>query len=114
MDKDIELYGLVPDGKNAWCIINEDNVEIVKIYDTDIKDICETIDKYSDIEKYSAEEFIERAWEELRDNFSPHINNCELTSDNWDKFCAWCDYLIVKYLAQEIVGIYKQRLRDFE
>lgn len=52
MYQGIELCGLAPDGKNAWCIINEDGIEIVKIYDTDIKDICEGIDKYSDIEKY--------------------------------------------------------------
>lgn len=114
MYQNIEVYEIVPDGKTAWFIINEDGVEITKIYDTDIKDICEGIDKYSDIQKYSAEEFIERVWEELRDFFSPHINSCELTSDNWDKFCAWCDYLTIKYLATELMGFYKQRLRDFE
>ena len=74
--KDIVIYGIVPDGKSTWRIVNEDRIFIVDIHDYDIEGICEGICVRDDIEKYSAEEFIKRVWEELRDFFSPEINNC--------------------------------------
>jgi hypothetical protein len=113
MYQDIDFYAVVPDGKNTWRIVNEDNVFIVDIHDYDIEEICEGIHIRNYIEKYSAEEFIERVWEELRDGFSPHINNCSFF-DNWDKFCAWCDDQIMDYFTTTLSNIYKQRLLDFE
>ena len=113
MYQDIELYALVPDGKTTWRIINEDNIEIVKIYDTDIESICEGICVRSDIEKYSAEEFIERHWEELRDFFSPQINNCTFC-ENWDKFCSWCDRLVIEYFTTALTNIFNGRLLNLE
>ena len=112
--KDIVIYGIVPDGKSTWRIVNEDRIFIVDIHDYDIEGICEGICIRDDIEKYSAEKFIGRVWEELRDFFSPEINSCELASENWDKFRAWCDDQIMDYFTTELSNMYKQRLLDFE
>ena len=111
--KDIELYALIPDGKYRWRIVNEDNIFIVDINDYDIEGICEGIRINNYIEKYSAEEFIERVWKELRDGFSPAINHCEWCG-NWNKFCAWVDYISIEFLGDRTVALYKQRLLDFE
>lgn len=113
MNKYVELCALKPDGPTTWCIVNEDNIEITKICDIDIEKICEDICNRSDIEKYSAEEFIERAWEELRDDFSPQISNCEWC-ENWDKFCSWCDCFIIESFVAELANIFNSRLLDFE
>jgi hypothetical protein len=113
MDKDTELYALKPDGKNTWRIVNEDNIFIVDIHDYDIEEMCENIRNKDYIEKYSAEEFIERIWEDLRDEFSPQVSNC-VFCDNWDRFCAWCDNQIMEYFITELSNIYKSRLLDFE
>ena len=104
--KDIAIYGIVPDGKSTWRIVNEDRIFIVDIRDYDIEGICEGICIREDIKKCSVEKFIERAWEELRDFFSPEINSCELTSENWDKFCAWCNRQIVDYFTTELLNMY--------
>lgn len=113
MNRDDELYALVPDGKATWCIVNEDNIEIIKISDTDIKNICENICNKDFIESYSIEGFIERVWEELRDNEFPDIVDYMYT-ENWDKFSAWFDYTCVEYLTQETIAIFKQKLLNFE
>lgn len=112
-EKDIELYALIPDGNNTWRIVNEDNIFIIDINDYDIEGVCEGICYRDYIEKYSAEKFIERAWEELRDDFSPQIDNCTFC-ENWDKFCAWCDNQIIEYFTTELTNMYKERLFDFE
>lgn len=111
--KDIEIYALIPDGRDTWRIVNEDRIFIIDIHDYDIEGICEGIRDRDCIEKYSAEEFIERVWEELRDNFSPQINHCTYC-DNWDKFCAWCDSQVIEYFTNELSMMYNQRLLDFE
>lgn len=113
MDKDIELYALIPEGKYTWRIVNEDKIFIVDIHDYDIEGICEGLCVRSDIEKYSAEEFVERAWEELRDNFSPQINHC-VFCENWDKFCDWCDTQVIEYFTTELINIFNSRLLNFE
>ena len=113
MNKDIELYALIPDGKDTWRIVNEDNIFIMDIHDYDIESICENICNDSYIERYSAEEFIEQVWDELRDNFSPQITN-SVFCEHWDKFCAWCDNEIIEYLTTELLNMYKSRLLDFE
>lgn len=113
MNKDIELCALIPDGKTIWRIVNEDNIFIIDIYDYDIEGICEGIRNRDCIEKYSAEEFIERVWEELRDSFSPQINHC-IYCEHWDRFCAWCDNQVIEYFTTELTNIYSSRLLDFE
>lgn len=112
-EKDIELYALIPDGRDTWRIVNEDNIFIIDIHDYDIEGICEGIKNGSYIEKYSAEEFIERVWEELRDFFSPEINHCTYC-EHWDKFCAWCDTQVIEYFTNELSIMYAGRLLDFE
>lgn len=111
--KDIELYALIPDGRSTWRIVNEDNIFIIDINDYDIEGLCESICNKDYIEKYSAEEFIERVWEELRDFFSPEINHCT-DCENWDKFCAWCDHQVIEYFTNELSIMYAGRLLDFE
>lgn len=112
-NKDIELYALIPDGKDTWRIVNEDNIFIADIHDYDIEEICDSIYECNDIQKYSAEEFIGRVWETLRDDYAPHIIDC-MYSENWDKFCAWCDQLAVEYFATTLMDNYNSRLLDFE
>ena len=112
-EKDIEQYTLIPDGRDTWRIVNEDNIFIVDINDYDIESICESIHNNDYIEKYSAEEFIERVWEELRDDFSPQVDCCTYC-ENWDRFCAWCDNQIIEYFTTELTNAYKERLFDFE
>ena len=111
--KNIEVYALVPDGRYTWRIVDEVNIFVVDIHDYDIEAICESIHDRNHIEKYSAEEFIESAWKDLRDEFSPYITYSE-SCDNWDKFCAWCDYQIMEYFTTTLSNIYQQRLLDFE
>ena len=113
MDEYTKSYGLVPDGRTTWRIVNEDKIFIIDINDYDVEGTCEGIRNRDDIEKYSAEEFIERAWEELRDFFSPYINYCE-HSENWDKFCSWFDHLVIEYFTNELSIMYAGRLLDFE
>ena len=112
-EKNIELYALIPDGNDTWRIVNEDNIFIIDINDYDIEGICEGICYRDDIEKYNAEEFIERAWEELRDFFSPEINHCT-NCENWDKFCAWFDNQVIEFFTNELSIMYAGRLLDFE
>lgn len=111
--KDIVLYTLVPDGRYTWRIVDEDRIFVIDIHDYDIEAICEGIDNRNYIKKYSAEAFVESVWEELRDFFAPEINNCALC-DNWDKFCAWCDYQIMEYFTTTLLNIYQLRLLNFE
>ena len=111
--KDNELYALIPDGRNTWRIVNEDNIFIIDIHNYDIEGLCESICNGSYIEKYSAEEFIERVWEELRDFFSPEINHCTYC-ENWDKFGAWFDNQVIEYFTNELSMMYAGRLLDFE
>lgn len=113
MNKDIELYALIPDGNDTWRIVNEDNIFIMDIHDYDVESICENICNDSYMERYSAEEFIEHNWEEFIDNFSPQITNCT-SCENWDKFCAWYDRLVVEYLTTKLMDIYNNRLLNFE
>lgn len=113
MNKDIDFYSLVPDGKDTWRVVNENNDFVVDIHDYDVETICESIHDRNHIEKYSAEEFIERVWEDLMDNFSPYLTNCVLC-DNWEKFCAWYDYQVMEYFTTTLLNIYSQRLLDFE
>ena len=111
MNRDIELYGLIPDGQNSWCIIDEENS--FTISNIDIKKICENLCNKDYIEEYSTEKFIEYVWEDFRDNHCPDIVDYMYT-ENWDKFTAWFDYICARYLTNEIVSMYKQRLLDFE
>lgn len=111
--KDIKLFALIPDGKDTWRVVNEDNIFVIDIHDYDIEAICETIHNRNHIERYSAEEFLERAWEDFRDDFSPYITDSE-SCEHWDKFCAWCDSQIMDYFTTTLSGIYRQRLLDFE
>ena len=111
--KDIELFALIPDGKDTWRIMNEDNIFIIDICDYDIEEICEHIYNGNYIEKYSAKEFITSVWEFLRDQVIPELNGCGFC-ENWDKFCAWFDYQAMKYFTTTLSNMYKQRLLDFE
>lgn len=113
MNKDDKLYALVPDGKDTWRIVNEDNIFITDIHDYDIEDICDRIYECNNILQYSAEEFIERAWEKLRDEYTPEISNC-MYCEKWDKFCAWFDQLVIEYFATTLMNDYNSRLLDFE
>ena len=113
MNKDIEFYGLVPDGENAWCVVDENEDDKSIISNADIEKVCEHICNKDCIKEYGAEGFVERVWEEFRDNYCPGIEDYIYT-ENWDKFIAWFDYICVDYLTKEIVGFYKQRLLDFE
>lgn len=113
MNNDIKFYGLVPDGKNAWYVVDENENENTMISNADIEKICEHICNKDCIEEYGVEEFVERVWEEFRGNYFPDIMDYTYT-ENWDKFSAWFDYTCVEYLTKEIVAFYKQRLLDFE
>ena len=113
MNNDIELYALKPDGKNAWCIVNEDNMEITKICDIDIEKICEDICNKDYIDECSAMGFIELVWEELQNNRFPEIDICTFC-ENWEKFGAWFNYLAVEYFTNELIITFEDRLLDFE
>ena len=105
-------YIIIEKGQNEWLIVDKDKT----IIDTITKDIiinhCERKLGNNHIEYANADSFIDDIWWEIQDEY-----DLEFVDDRyqeWEKFCAWFDYVVVEYLAQELVALYKQRLLYFE
>lgn len=108
-------YVIIEKGQNEWNIVDKNKT----IIDTITKDIitnrCER-----QLGNYRAEymntdvidDVIDEVWCAIQDEY-----DLEFVDDRyqeWKKFCAWFDYVVVEYLANKIIAFYKQRLLDFE
>lgn len=110
MDKD---YIIKQTAENTWVIIDDESGEIIDTITKDtVINYCKRECEDSDTCSFSAEIMTDSVWWYINDNHNLEFvdNYCQ----EWDKFTAWFDYVCIEYLAQEIVGIYKQRLLDFE
>ena len=99
--------------ENAWLIIDSDsgNVEGIITKD-DIIEYCKRECEMVDTMYMCADGIIDSVWWTVKDNYNLGLvdNYCE----EFDKFCAWFDFVCVEYLANELIASYKQRLLDFE
>lgn len=96
--------------ENAWLVINADTGEIEDIITKDnVVEYCKLTYEYCDD---NMEYFIDNVWGEIGKNHTQGLLNhyCE----EFDKFCAWLNFVCVEYFANEMVTSYKQRLLDFE
>lgn len=107
-----ENYIIKQTEENTFVVLNE-NGEVVEIITKDtVVNYCKRECEVSDTCYVSADMMVDSVWYLIDNNL-----NLELVDhycQDWDKFTTWFDYICVEYLAQEIVGIYKQRLLDFE
>lgn len=110
-NEDIEWNAIVPDGENTWHIIDSDRI-INTITKDDIIKYCKRELEDNHIECLSPDIMIDSVWWGVENDYKLEIvdSGCQY----WDKFIAWFDYIVVEYLAQEIVAIYKQRLHNWE
>lgn len=109
MSKD---YIIKQTDENTWVIINE-NEEVVNTITKDtVINYCKREFEDNHVECMSAEIMIDSVWWYLEDDYNLEFvdNYCQ----EFDKFLAWFDYIVVEYLAQEIVALYKQRLLNWE
>lgn len=108
----VSNYIIKQTAENTWVIIDEDEKVIDTITKDTVIDYCKRECEDSDTCSFSAEIMTDSVWWYMNDNHNLELvdNYCQ----EWDKFTAWFDYVCIEYLAQEVVGIYKQRLLDFE
>lgn len=111
-NKDIELYAIVQAEENTWHIVNENGEVVDIITKDDIINYCKSELEDNRTECLSPDIMIDCVWFNVLDDYNlDYVDNyCQ----DWDKFIAWFDYVVVEYLAQEIVAIYKQRLLNCE
>ena len=108
-------YVIIEKGKNEWAIVDKNKTVI----DTITKDIiinrCERNlgnDNADRADYMNANGLIDDVWCAIQDEY-----DLEFVDDRyqeWEKFCAWFDYIVVEYFANKIIAFYKQRLLDFE
>ena len=105
-------YVIIEKGQNEWAIVNENKTVIDTITKDTITNRCERKLGNNHIEYMSADGLIDDVWWEIQDEYDLEFVNDRY--QEWEKFCAWFDYVVVEYLAQELVALYKQRLLYFE
>lgn len=111
-NKDIEWHEITPDGEDTWHIVDGDGKVINTITKNDIINYCKRELEDNRTECLSPDLMIDSVWWYIEDDYKLEVvdNYCQ----HWDKFTAWFDYVVVEYFTQEIIALYKQRLRDFE
>ena len=105
-------YVIIEKGQNEWAIINKNKTVI----DTITKDIiinrCERQLGNNRVEYMNADGLIDEVWCAIQDEY-----DLEFVDDRyqeWEKFCAWFNYIVTECLANKVIAFYKQRLLDFE
>ena len=109
MNKD---YIIKETDENTWEVIDTETGKTEHtITKEDIVDKCK-IEYEEEKNNISEEYFIDCVWWWIDEKYTLELvdNYCQ----DWDKFCAWFDYVCVEYFANELIATYKQRLHHFE
>ena len=98
--------------ENAWLIIDSDSGSVKDIITKDdVVQYCKRECEY-DIFDLCPKSAIDSVWWEVNDDYKLDLvdNYCE----EFDKFCAWFDFVCIEFFSNDMVASYKQRLLDFE
>lgn len=99
--------------ENTWTIIDKNGEVVNTITKENVIKYCkEECEDDDDTCSFSAEIMVDSVWWYIHDEYNLEVVD-EYCPD-WEKFTAWFDYVVVEYLAQELVALYKQRLLYFE
>ena len=105
-------YVIIEKGQNEWAIVDKDKTVIDTITKDTITNRCERRLGNNHIEYTNADDVIDDVWCAIQDEY-----DLEFVDDRyqeWEKFCAWFDYIVAECLANKIIAFHKQRLLDFE
>lgn len=109
MDKDYIIKGT---DENTWSIIDENGEVVETITKDDIVNYCKNELEDNRTDCMSASDMIDGVWFDVERDYN--LEFVDSYCQDFDKFCAWFDYVCVEYITNEVVAFYKQRLLDFE
>lgn len=98
--------------ENTWIIINEDEKVIDTITKDTVVNYCKKEYENNGSDCLEIEIMIDSVWWNLQDDYNLELIDAEC--QYWNEFLTWFDNICAEYVKQEIVGIYKQRLLNFE
>lgn len=107
-------YAIIEKGQNEWAIIDE-NENVVDIITKDtIVQICERELERCYLDVLDIETLIDNVWYLLNKGDNIVYNQVNTDTEDYEKFCAWFDYVCAECFGNGIINYFKQRLFNFE
>lgn len=107
-------YAIIEKGQNEWAIINENEEVVDTITKDTIVKICDRELERCYLDVLDIETFIDNVWYLLNKGDNIVYNQVNTDTEDYDKFCAWFDYVCAECLGNGIANYFKQRLLNYE